>query len=234
MLCFARALALCPLLPALVSLAPGHAADKGAREETLRYSINWPSGLSLGEAILSRQNLDSGGLEMHFRIDAGIPGFQVVDRFTARSTASFCSQEFEKHIEHGKRKSAERSIFDPATNTVRRQTIGGGTSELPAEPCARDALTFLHFVRQELSQGRLPPETRVFFGAPYTVRFAYAATQIVTVGEQRLEADVLNVIVKGKVADHTFQMYFAREPARTPVLVKLPLSMGLFSMELVR
>ena len=228
--CFAPARVLLALV--LVPYALGD--EKAPRAETLRYSINWPSGLSLGEAVLSRQSLDSGGLEMVLRIDAGIPGFQVVDRITARSTASFCSQELEKNIEHGKRKSAERSVFDPATNTVRRQTVGGGSSELPAEPCARDALTFLHFVRQELSQGRLPPETRVFFGAPYTVRFAYAATQIVTVGEQRLEADVLNVIVKGKVADHTFQMYFAREPARTPVLVKLPLSMGLFSMELVR
>jgi len=221
-------------LLALAAVAFLFAAEKGPREEILRYSINWPSGLSLGEAVLSRQNLESGGFELAFRIDAGIPGFQVIDRFTARATTSFCSQEFEKNIEHGKRKSAERSIFDAATNTVRRQTVGGGSSELPSEPCARDALTFLHFVRQELSQGRLPPETRVFFGAPYTVRFAYAATQTLTIGEQRMETDVLNITVKGKVADHTFQMFFARDPTRTPVLVKLPLSMGLFAMELVR
>jgi hypothetical protein len=40
--------------------------------------------------------------------------------------------------------------------------------------------------------------------------------------------------VKGPASTVEFEMYFARDPARTPLLVKLPLPIGSISMELVR
>jgi hypothetical protein len=49
-----------------------------------------------------------------------------------------------------------------------------------------------------------------------------------------VEADRMVANLKGPASEHTFEMYFARDAARTPVLVKLPLAMGSFSMELVR
>ena len=36
--------------------------------------------------------------------------------------------------------------------------------------CAKDALTFLYYVRRELSQGRMPPQQTMFFGASYEIR----------------------------------------------------------------
>jgi hypothetical protein len=40
--------------------------------------------------------------------------------------------------------------------------------------------------------------------------------------------------VKGPKSSFAFEMFFARDAARTPLLVRVPLSAGSFSMELVR
>ena len=59
-------------------------AESTLPNETLRYSVNWPSGVSLGEATLTASSArDAKGPErMHFQfdLDAGVPGFAVSDR----------------------------------------------------------------------------------------------------------------------------------------------------------
>jgi hypothetical protein len=229
-----------PLIVALLSLAaaglwPNAAqAESAGSGETLRYSVNWPSGLSLGEASMSKKVAENGRVESEFQIDAGIPGFRVMDHFTSLATETLCSIEFEKRIEHGTRKGEERSTFDRDSNRVKRQTVKGGSSELDTGTCARDALAYLLFVRRELAAGRIPPEQTVWFGAPYQVRLQYRTTETLIVGEEPIETDGLNVVLKGKASEHTFQLNFARDAARTLVRVKVPFSMGLFSMDLVR
>jgi hypothetical protein len=39
---------------------------------------------------------------------------------------------------------------------------------------------------------------------------------------------------KGPSANFQAEIYFARDPARTPLLIKVPSALGPFSMELVR
>jgi hypothetical protein len=46
--------------------------------------------------------------------------------------------------------------------------------------------------------------------------------------------DRVVVYVKGPKSDFSFETYYARDAARTPLLVKVPFSAGTFSMELVR
>ncbi len=69
---------------------------------------------------------------------------------------TFCSAEFEKSTSHGSKKVNDKETFDSETGTVTRGA-GAGKSEMSGPACSKDALTFLYFVRQELSQGRLPP-----------------------------------------------------------------------------
>ena len=62
-----------------------------ASGETLHYSINWPSGLSLGEATLRSdrtvESTDSAsGWEFELNLDASVPGFAIRDQY--RSTAN--------------------------------------------------------------------------------------------------------------------------------------------------
>ena len=200
--------------------------------EHLRYSINWPSGLNLGEAQL-RTVAKQGNLDMELTVDAGVPGFPVTDRYRSTSTAAMCAIEFEKDLLHGKRSIKETTKF--ANGAAVRQTKGGGgKTETAIGPCAKDALSFLGFVREELSKGRVPSPQTIFFGAVYTIRVSHAGTQKLTLPEGPVEVDKLVASVKGKASDVTFEIYIAKDRARTPVLVKVPLSMGVFSMELVR
>ena len=69
----------------------------GCRRESLHYTINWPSGLSLGEATLGVQADGSGLVDpssgvgppitwtTSMDIDASVPGFAVRDHY--KSTA---------------------------------------------------------------------------------------------------------------------------------------------------
>jgi hypothetical protein len=40
--------------------------------------------------------------------------------------------------------------------------------------------------------------------------------------------------VKGPKADFAFDIFFARDAARTPLSVRIPLPLGVFSLDLVR
>ena len=202
--------------------------------EHLHYAVNWPSGLTLGEAQL-RTVAKQGNLEMELTIDAGVPGFPVTDRYRSMATAGMCSIEFEKDLLHGKRSIKETTKFDTARGVAVRETKGGGgKTESAIGPCAKDALSFLGFVREELAKGRVPSSQTIFFGATYTVRVTHAGTQKLTLPEGPVEVDKLVATVKGKASDVRFEIYIAKDRARTPVLVKAPLAMGVFSMELVR
>jgi hypothetical protein len=80
----------------------------------------------------------------------------------------------------------------------------------------------------------VPPAEAVFFGARYQVRLEYTGPQIISVGGKKAEADRVVAQLKGPASEATVEFFFARDPARTPLLVRAPLSMGTFAMELVR
>ncbi len=221
----------------LACFAPAAEKPPFPADEELHYTINWPTGLSLGEATLHtvRKNTDSGPrIESEFTLDASVPGFAVLDRYRSISDAAYCSIQLEKAYQHGKRKSEDRTTFDASKGVATRQTLAGGKTDISIAACAKDALTFVQFVRRELGQGRLPPHQTVLFGAEYRVSVQFAGAQQVTVNEKRMEADRLNVTLKGPASDLTFEAYFAKDSARTPVMVRVPMTLATFSLELTR
>jgi hypothetical protein len=205
-----------------------------SQAETLHYSINWPSQLSLGEATLtSTPGKDQWAFDLD--IDASVPGFAVKEHGHAAASSELCSAQLDKSNTHGQRKSAERVTFDQQKNTVTRQSLnGGGSSEISVGGCARDALTFLQFVRKELAQGRVAPQQQVFYGAPYQVRVEFTGQQTIKVGEQQIGADRIVATIKGASSDITVELFFARDPARTPILAKIPAALATFTVELIR
>lgn len=201
-------------------------------DEDLTYSINWPSGLSLGESHLHARH---AGLNWTFGldVDAGVPGFQVKDLFHSEATAGFCSVSFDRNTSQGTHKTVEHETV--AGGLARRGTAdGGGESTLAVPDCVKDALTFLYFARRELGQGRVPPAQQILFEGLYRVQLDYAGAQTIEVGEKPVESDKVFCTIRGTSSEFKFEMYFARDPARTLLLVKAPLAMGTFSMELVR
>lgn len=226
------------LLLATFALTAAPVSAPGFNNETLRYSINWSSGLSLGEANLHATLLkpaqEAERRHLEFDLDAAVPGYAVSDRYRSDASADFCSTEFQRTTTHGKKKTDEKTTFDAQSGTATRQTAGGGKSELKSPTCGKDALTYLYFVRRELSQGRIPQPQTIFFGAAYEIRVEFAGTQKIRVGDTQVDADRMTASVKGGASDISFEVFFLKDAARTPALVRVPLALGMFSMELVK
>src|SRR5215467_12853711 len=130
----------------LIALPFAAGAQTGVpfQNESLHYSVNWPSGLSLGEASLSANHV-SDGWNLEMTLDARIPGFAIADRFHSVSDPDQCSQEFERNISQGHKKTSEKTTFVSKKGTARRVTAsGGGSTEFAIPGCARDALAFVY------------------------------------------------------------------------------------------
>jgi hypothetical protein len=218
--------------PFLLLALTAPAAEPVLPNETLRYSVNWPTGVSLGEAQLGAS---SSGAHMHFQfnLDAAAPAFTVSDRFNSDASGSFCSSVFDKSISQGSKKADEKETFDSKSGTVTRGVVTS-QSQSSVSTCTKDALTFLYFVRQELSQGRVPAEETVYFGAPYQVRLSAAGTESVKIGNASVDAERVSAAVTGPSSSISFEMLFLKDPARTLAVVRVPLALGTFSMELVK
>jgi len=221
----------------LAGLFPARAFND---QETLVYAVNWPSGLGLGEATFSSRlvrspETNAAEWRFQFQIDAAVPGFAIADNISARASDEFCSIELHKEIRHGRRTAKEKTTLSPQEGTGKRETLGGGgTTDLRVAPCAKDGLTFLYFLRRELRLGRIPPAQPVLFGAAYQVSVQFGGTQTLVIGGRRVEADRLEVSLKGPASERKFEMFCSRDEARTPLLIRAPFEMGWFSMELVR
>jgi hypothetical protein len=207
------------------------------QNESLHYTINYSSGLSLGDANLTAHK-SANGWDFTVTLDAAVAGFNIKDKYTSSLIGGFCSTELERDTIHSSKTAREKTTFDQDKGTAHRQTEfpnDGGSSDINTGPCGRDALAFLYFARKELGQGRVPPPQVVYFGSPYTVQQSYTGAQNITLSDKKPEVtDHLVFSVKGPKADFSVEVFYARDAARTPLLIKIPQAVGTLSMELVR
>jgi hypothetical protein len=208
------------------------------QNETLRYRVNWPGKVGLGDVTLSARKTGDGGWNFEMTASVGIPVVPIYDTYKSSAAGvGLCSSTLQREISHGARKVLEKTEFDQKANQATRQTVvpaGGGKSEFAIPTCARDALTFQYFARREMGQGKVPPAGKVFFGSGYDVKTVYTGAQDVPMAGKPVVTDHLNVSVKGPASEFTFEVFYARDAARTPLLIKIPVSVGTVSLELVR
>jgi len=212
------------------------------QNESLRYTINYSSGLSLGDATLSAHKTASGW-DLTVSVDAAVAGFHVKDRYTAAmwvnpTTKAYCSTELKREMLHDSKSSREKTTFDQEKHTARRVTelpSDGGSTDLSTGPCARDAVTFAYFARKELGQGKMVPPEYVYFGSQYLIKQSYSGEQTITLADKKpAVTDHLVFSVHGPKSDFSVDVFYARDAARTPLLIKIPQTAGTLSMELVR
>lgn len=206
-----------------------------AQQESLRYSVNWPSGLSLGEAQLESTPAKAGQPAEHrFTLEASVPGYSVMDQYRSLVASGNCSLEFSKKFQHGPRKTEERIEFRTQEKQAVRQTLpGGGKSSFAIGPCTRDALAYLYWLRSELAAGRLPPPQIIVFGAQYQLSVALSGQETLQIGSERVPADRLTARLKGPASERTFDLFFARDAQRRLLMVRVPLPLGSFVLELI-
>ena len=224
---------------AWLCLASAAAAQTGFpfQNESLHYTINYSSGLSLGDANLSAHK-SANGWDFTATLDAAVAGFNMKDKYTSSTIAGYCSAELERDTIHASKTVREKTTFDQDKQIAHRQTeypSNGGYSDMNTGPCGRDAIAFLYFARKELGQGRVPAPQVVYFGAAYTVQQSYTGAQSITLADKKPEVtDHLVFSVKGPKSDFSVEVFYARDAARTPLLIKIPQAVGTLTMELVR
>jgi len=211
-------------------------AATASKSETLRFNVNWPSGLSLGEGELTSTTAP-GGWNFALKIDAAIPAFPIAETAKATAGADLCSTELIKEATRGRRKVGEKTTFDATKLIATRKTTNvpdGGKTEIRINACAKDALTFIQFLRRELAAGRLPQAQAVYYGAGYQTRLQYIGTQRVRSGSEVIDADKLTAFIKGPASEFTLEFLFARDPSRSPISVTIPVAIGKFTLEFER
>ncbi len=210
-------------VPAIFLLAPLLPA------ETLRYNLKWPSGLTLGEASFTSE-LTARGDRYTLDLDASLPAYALVDRYTSGTSAQSCTIQFTRETRHGSKNTREQTSVAP-DGTITRETIGGGKTDIPAMPCPRDPLALLTALRKNFAQ----PAQSVLFGPGYPVRFEAAMSATITLNDKPTPADkVICIITLPKTGDYRLELYFLKDQTRTPALIRAPFALGIFSMELVR
>jgi hypothetical protein len=223
---------------ACLALAWPAAAQSGFpfQDESLRYGVSWQSGLSLGEAAMNARHAGKGW-EFTVSVNAVVPGFSLNDSFRALADAGLCSTELDRTTDHRGKSGSERTTFDQAAGSARRLTLfpaAGGESTFSIPSCARDAVAYIYYARVELGQGRVPPAQQVYFGSAYNVRLTYVGDETLKVADKPTLTDHLAASVKGPKADFTLDIFYARDPARTPLAVRIPAPVGVLSLELAR
>lgn len=201
--------------------------------EILRYDVVWPSGLTLGEAEF-RAQAQTGAWAFEVDLTASLPNFEIEERHRATADAGLCSQKLTKKSKRGDRKANETVEFNQSAGTAERQTAaGGGVSRFDIPPCARDALTFLYYLRQDLAKGRIPPPDDVNFGAQYSIIVTYAETRQVEAAGKAWDSDRILIDVAGPGSNHSFEVFFSKDSSRKPLIVRVPFELGTFSLRLV-
>ena len=191
-------------------------------DESLLYNLKWPAGVTLGRGELKATQ---GATHIEFVLDASLPGVPATGTFLSKVDVKGCTTEFSKKYEIGFRKSSETTTIE--AGKARRETSKGGKSTIDVGECGRDALAFLRFLRAELAAGRKPASEKILFGAEYVLTLAYPKSS-------DPEVDTVKVSVKGPASQNSFEIDFLRDGTRTPVRVRVPLTMGKFSLELIR
>jgi hypothetical protein len=203
-------------------------------DEDLNYAVTWPSGISLGEAHMHAKH-SGASWNLELTIDAGVPGYAVKDSFHGATAGDLCSTSFERNTSHGSRTTKEKITIDRDRSLATRTTLAkdAGKSDFPVPTCVKDALTYIYFARREMGQGRVPGPQQILYSGLVTMRADYGGAETITVNDKPVQTDKLTCTIKAGASDYKVDIYFARDPARTPLKIAAPLAMGKFSMELV-
>jgi Protein of unknown function (DUF3108) len=219
-------------------LATAASAQQGFpfTSESLKYTIDYTSGLSLGEANFNASH-SSAGWEFDASVNAAVPGFGILDNLRASANNDLCSTQFTRDLSNGRKKTREKTTFDEKTGKGHRITTlpsDGGETTFTIPSCPRDALTFVYYGRRELGQGRVPHTQDVYFGATYTAKMEYAGAQNLTLKGKPTVTDHVVISVKGPKSDFSFEVFYARDAARTPLQIRIPAPAGTLTAELVQ
>ena len=222
-----------PSVILLCLLAAAHSSRAAVipDREYLAYDVTRTSGLSLGETTF-RAEATAEGWAFEMTLQVSLPTLEIQEEYRAKADVSLCSMEFSKNASRSEQKTQERVEFDPQAREAVGNTVQGRESKLPLSSCARDGLTFLYFLREQLAAGRIPPPDSIYFGTQYQIGVKYLETGDIEVDGELRPSDRIQVDLSGPKSQLDFEIFFGKDEARTPLLIRIPLETGAFWLRL--
>ena len=203
-----------------------------ASGERLTFNLLWSSGISLGEGFLEASRVGEQ-IRLEARVVAELPQYRISYTFTSLTDEQLCSIRFSETLREGKRVRETSFEFDQKMHLVRR-TRSGETMERPIPACARDPLALLYHFRQQLAFQQVPIGTPDAVGAfslggDYSVRYEAVTPETVKLGSKQWEGDRFLITARGSSSEHSFEVWIRPDSSRTPVAIRVPLSLATFS-----
>jgi hypothetical protein len=197
------------------------------------YKLLWPSGLTLGEAVLEASTAGNE-VRLSATVDAALPQRNVSYVFSSVATGELCSLRFRQRIQEGRRSWEETFEFDQQKHEVRRSGPGQ-SSAVSVPPCARDPLALLYHFRQQLAlqpaSGTVPPGT-FHLGADFSVRYDTGKPETVPLGTKAWQGDRFVVTYSGLNGRNSFEVWIRPDLSRAPVAVRMQFPLATFAAEL--
>jgi hypothetical protein len=209
--------------------------------EILNYRVAWaifPNAAALQMTVIERRNL-LGWQTWHFRASAHSESpartfFEVDDQFDSYTdTTTLESHQYELYLSEMGSKQNEVLHLIPVGQSSR-----GTVAPVLVQPGTRDPLGAFYALRAVDWQRTPEFHVPVYDGSDlYEVHARQdAASEAVAVDAGNVQATKisLRLFEHGKEVPHTsFQVWFAHNPARTPVLVLAEMPVGTVRVELV-
>ncbi len=196
-------------------------------DENINYSVKWPGGATHGRGQFKT---DTAAANMAFSVDASIGGTFATPDVPAKGSFQSarnngCTTLLSKRYEVGFRKSSETTTVNGTTGT--RQSTPGGSSTFTTAACPVDVLAYIEVFRKALSAGQKPTSATVLFGATYQLAITYPTP---TNGN----VDTAHFVVTGPKSTTTVEIDFQKDATRTPVTIRVPMTVGTVALEIVR
>jgi uncharacterized protein DUF3108 len=207
-----------------------------ASPEKLNYNLLWPSGISLGEAVLQASRGENQ-VRLEAKVIADLPQYHVAYTFTSVTTEEFCSIRFRQILLEGGGTVDDAYEFDQQKHEVHHTRNGGTATTASISDCARDPLALLYYFRQQLALGKMPlgtPEAsvRFYLGGELTAHYSAVPSDSVHLGSKKPEGDRVLIRVQGSQSTPSFEVWIRSDVSRVPVALRIPFSLGTFSAEL--
>jgi hypothetical protein len=231
------AAAVCPAIlltargPAPSALQASQGASLFAGGETLRFRLLWPSGVGLGEAVLT---VSAGQSQLHLdmTVDADLPIQKISGKFSSVATPNgLCSIQYHRKMIEGSKTSEETIEFDQKAHQAKR-TVNGQTATLPVSECAKDPLAFLYYFRSELAKRRTAQISSLVLAPDKSLEISSGTTETITAGGRQRKAQKFSAAIRYPYSTKSFEVWFSTDGRWEPLMVRLPSPLAVFSAEI--
>ena len=231
------AAAVCPAI-LLTARGPSPSAPQASQNaslfgggETLRFKLLWPSGVGLGEAVLTVSTAQSQ-LHLDMTVEADLPIRNISGKFSSVATADgLCSIQYHRKMIEGSKTSEESIEFDQKARQAKR-TVNGQTATLSVSECARDPLAFLYYFRSELAQHRTAQVNSIVMAPDKHLEISGGATETITAGGRQRKAQKISAAIRYPYTSKSFEVWFSTDGHWEPLMVRLPSPLAVFSAEI--